>query len=212
MLGELKAAFGERPLAILDVACGAGLMANPMARAGHAVTGVDLSRDSLEVARRHDDTGAVRLPGPGRPRPWPCPTAQFDVVAMMDFLEHVDDRDAVIGEAARVLKPGGRLFFHTFNRTPAAWLIAIKGVEWAVKNAPRHMHVYHLFLKPAELAEICARHGLDVGEVRGVRPRVFTWAFLQLLVTARVSDRFQFEFTSSQRVGYCGWAGKRGTA
>jgi 2-polyprenyl-6-hydroxyphenyl methylase/3-demethylubiquinone-9 3-methyltransferase len=211
VLDELKAAFGERPLAILDVACGAGLMANPMARAGHAVTGIDLSRDSLEVARRHDDTGTVRYLVQDA-RSLALPDAQFDVVAMMDFLEHIDDRDAVIGEAARVLKPGGRLFFHTFNRTPAAWLIAVKGVEWAVKNAPRHMHVYRLFLKPAELAEICARHGLDVGEVRGVRPRVFTWAFLQLLVTARVSDRFQFEFTRSQRVGYCGWAGKRGTA
>jgi hypothetical protein len=72
--------------------------------------------------------------------------------------------------------------------------------------------VYHLFLKPAELADLCARHRLTLGAVRGVRPRVFTWAFLKLLLTARVSDRFQFEFTTSQRVGYCGWARKTGEA
>ena len=130
----------------------------------------------------------------------------FDVVCMMDFLEHIEDRDAVIREAARVLRPGGWFFFHTFNRTPLSWLIAIKGVEWSVKNTPRHMHIYPLFLKPGELADLCARHGLAVEEVRGVRPRVFTWAFLGLLVTARVSDRFQFEFTRSLRVGYCGRA------
>ena len=137
------------------------------------------------------------------------PEGRFDVVCMMDFLEHVEDRDAVLGEAARVLKPGGRLFFHTFNRTPLSWLFAIKGVEWAVKNTPRHMHVYGLFLKPPELGELCARHGLAVETVRGVQPRVFTWAFLRLLVTARVSDRVPVRVQPfPQRVGYCGWARK----
>ncbi len=207
ILEELKAHCGGRGLAILDVACGAGLMANELARAGHAVTGVDLSRSSLEVARRHDATGAVAYLAQDA-RALAFPDGAFDVVCMMDFLEHVPERDAVIGEAARVLRPGGRFFFHTFNRTPLAWLIAIKGVEWAVKNTPRRMHVYDLFLKPGELAELCARHRLAVEEVRGVRPRVFTWAFLGLLATARVSDGFRFEFTRSRRVGYCGWARK----
>ena len=209
ILDGLKACFGQRPLAILDVACGGGLMANALARAGHAVTGVDLSPDSLEVARRHDATGAARYLVQDA-RALAFPDGQFDAVCMMDFLEHVAERDAVIREAARVLKPGGRFYFHTFNRTPLSWLIAIKGVEWAVKNTPRHLHVYHLFLKPEELAGLCARHRLALEEIRGVRPRVFTWAFLKLLVTARVSDSFQFEFTTSRRVGYCGWATKTG--
>lgn len=207
VLDELRAQGGGRSLTILDVACGGGLLANPLAQAGHAVTGVDLSQGSLDVARRHDATASVcylaqdaRLLG--------FPDGRFDVVCMMDFLEHIEDRDAVIGEAARVLKPDGRLFFHTFNRTPLAWLVAIKGVRWAVKNTPRNLHLYRLFLKPEELSEVCARHHLAVEALRGVRPRLWTGAFLRLLVTARVSDRFQFEFTPSLRVGYCGWARK----
>jgi 2-polyprenyl-6-hydroxyphenyl methylase/3-demethylubiquinone-9 3-methyltransferase len=199
--------LGGCRLEILDVACGGGLLANPLAQAGHAVTGVDLSQGSLDVARRHDGTASVCYLAQDA-RSLGFPDGRFDVVCMMDFLEHIEDREAVIAEAARVLKPGGRFYFHTFNRTPLAWLIAIKGVEWSVKHTPRQMHVYHLFLKPAELADLCARHGLAVEEVRGVRPRVFTWAFLGLLVTARVSDRFQFEFTRSLRVGYCGRARK----
>jgi 2-polyprenyl-6-hydroxyphenyl methylase/3-demethylubiquinone-9 3-methyltransferase len=207
VLDELKGHFGPRPLAILDVACGGGLLANPLALAGHAVTGIDLSRDSLEVARRHDPTGSVDYQVQDA-RALAFPEGRFDVVCMMDFLEHVKERDAVLAEAARVLKPGGWLFFHTFNRTPLSWLIAIKGVQWSVLNTPRNLHVYDLFLKPEELAGLCARHRLVIEDLRGMRPRVFTWAFLKLLVTARVSDGFQFEFTRSKRVGYCGRARK----
>lgn len=81
-------------------------------------------------------------------------------------------------------------------------------VEWLVKNTPEHMHVYDLFLKPSELNDLWARHQLVIEEARGVRPRVFTRAFLKLLFTGRVSDQFQFEFTRSQRIGYCGRARK----
>jgi 2-polyprenyl-6-hydroxyphenyl methylase/3-demethylubiquinone-9 3-methyltransferase len=129
---------------------------------------------------------------------------------MMDFLEHLPERDAVIREASRVLKPGGWFFFHTFNRTPVSGLIAIKGVEWFVKNTPKHMHVYDLFLKPSELMGLCERHHLDIEVIRGVKPKVFTMAFLNLLITGRVSDQFQFEFTRSQSIGYCGRARKTG--
>lgn len=207
VLDALKAHFGAGPLAILDVACGGGLLANPLARAGHAVTGIDLSRDSLEVARRHDPSGSVDYQVQDA-RALAFPEGRFDVVCMMDFLEHIEDRDAVLAEAARVLKPGGWLFFHTFNRTPLSWLVVIKGVEWSVLNTPRNLHVYNLFLKPEELAGMCVRHGLAIEDLRGMRPRVFTWSFLKLLVTARVSDDFQFEFTRSTRVGYCGRARK----
>ena len=208
ILEELAAHSGQRPLAILDVACGAGLLANPLAGQGHAVTGIDLSPDSLRVARAHDPTRSVTYLQMDA-RSLAFPDARFDVVCMMDFLEHVEARDEVIREAARVLKPGGWFFFHTFNRTPASWLVAIKGVEWAVRNTPRNMHVYRLFLKPSELTDLCARHRLTVQGMRGVRPRVLSRAFLRMLATGRVSDAFQFEFTPSLRVGYCGLAVKR---
>ncbi|WP_285570474.1 bifunctional 2-polyprenyl-6-hydroxyphenol methylase/3-demethylubiquinol 3-O-methyltransferase UbiG [Geothrix limicola] len=204
---DLHAAFGEEALAILDVACGAGFLSNPLAQAGHEVTGIDLSLSSLEVAKRHDHTRSVTyLPMDARCLSFP--DARFDVVCMMDFLEHLPEKEEVLREASRVLKPGGWFFFHTFNRTLLSWLIGIKGVEWFVKNTPAHMHVYRLFLKPSELRDLCARQHLVVEEVRGVRPRIFSWAFWKLLLTGRVSDQFQFVFTHSQSIGYCGHARK----
>jgi 2-polyprenyl-6-hydroxyphenyl methylase / 3-demethylubiquinone-9 3-methyltransferase len=208
VISELRAQFGERPLAILDVACGGGFLSNALAAGGHEVTGIDLSEDSLAVARRHDAThSAAYLPMDARRLTFP--DGQFDAVCMMDFLEHLSEREEVIQEAARVLKPGGSFFFHTFNRTPISRLIAIKGVEWFVKNTPKHMHVYELFLKPAELRALCAKHDLVVEVMHGVRPRVFTVAFLKLLLTGTVSDQFQFVFTRTQSVGYCGRARKQ---
>jgi 2-polyprenyl-6-hydroxyphenyl methylase/3-demethylubiquinone-9 3-methyltransferase len=207
VLADLRAQFGDRALAILDVACGGGLLANPLAQAGHEVTGIDLSKDSLEVARKHDSTYSVTyLPMDARKLSFP--EGQFDVVCMMDFLEHLSERAEVIREASRVLKPGGWFFFHTFNRTPLSWLIGIKGVEWFVKNTPKNMHVHGLFLKPAELMDLCTQHDLVVEVVRGLRPRVFTSAFLKMLLTGRVSDQFQFLFTRSLSIGYCGRAQK----
>lgn len=207
VLSELREHFGERTLTVLDVACGGGFLANPLASAGHKVTGIDLSQDSLDVAQRHDLThSATYLSMDARALAFP--DGHFDVVCMMDFLEHLSDRDMVIREASRVLKPGGGFFFHTFNRTPISGLIAIKGVEWFVKNTPKNMHVYDLFLTPSELRALCALHQLDIEVIRGVRPKVFTVAFLKMLFTGRVSDAFKFEFTRSQKIGYCGRARK----
>ena len=208
VMSELWTHFGNRSLGILDIACGGGFLSNPLAAAGHEVTGIDLSRDSLFVAKRHDITHAATYLSMDA-RDLSFPDGQFDVVCMMDFLEHIPERDAVIREAARVLRPGGWFFFHTFNRTPLSRLIAIKGVEWFVKNTPKNMHVYNLFLKPAELQDLCTRHGLDIEVIRGVRPKVFTWAFLYLLFTGKVSDHFRFAFTHSHHIGYCGRARKK---
>jgi 2-polyprenyl-6-hydroxyphenyl methylase/3-demethylubiquinone-9 3-methyltransferase len=207
IISELHAYPGSRPLAILDVACGGGLLSNPLALEGHEVTGIDLSMDGLEVAKRHDSTRSVTYLSMDARR-LTFPDGQFDVVCMMDFLEHLSEREEVIREASRVLKPGGWFFFHTFNRTPLSRLIAIKGVEWFVKNTPKNMHVYDLFLKPSELMGLCTKQDLVVEVVRGVRPRVFSSAFLKMLLTGRVSDQFQFVFTSSQSIGYCGRARK----
>jgi 2-polyprenyl-6-hydroxyphenyl methylase/3-demethylubiquinone-9 3-methyltransferase len=197
--------LGPAPLDILDVGCGGGLLANPLAAAGHRVMAVDLSRPSLAVARRHDPGGTVaylamdarRLAFAGQ---------RFDAVCMMDFLEHVEDREAVLAEAARVLRPGGRLFCHTFNRTPASWLLAVHGLAWVLPNVPERLHVFRLFLKPAELEALCARQGLKVEGWRGVRPRLALRPWLRLLARGRVGGDFAFAFGRSLRVGYCGVA------
>jgi len=190
---------------VLDVGCGAGFLSNYLAREGFDVTGLDASRASLEVAARHDTSGRARYVQ-GDALTLPFPDAAFDAVCAMDFLEHVEDPAAVVGEMARVLKPGGLFFFHTFNRNLLAWLVVIKGVEWFVKNTPRHMHVLRLFIKPSELSSMCRPHGLHVAELHGSEPVVLSWAFWRMLLTRIVPADFRFRFSRSMLLAYTGYA------
>lgn len=195
---------------VLDVGCGAGFLSNHLAREGFEVTGIDASQASIDVALRHDTTRRARyLLGDALCLPFA--DAAFDVVCAMDFLEHVEDPGRVLTEVARVLRPGGLFFFHTFNRNPVAWLVIIKGVEWFVRNTPRHMHVLRLFIKPRELEQMCAANGLAVAVLHGSEPVVFSWAFWRMLFTRVVPADFRFRFSRSTLLAYTGYA-RRGAA
>jgi 2-polyprenyl-6-hydroxyphenyl methylase / 3-demethylubiquinone-9 3-methyltransferase len=204
---EIRRAFPSGVVRILDVGCGAGFLANELARHGLAVTGLDASASSLAVARRYDGTGTVRYEL-GDAYELPHPAASFEVACAMDFLEHVEDPARVVAEISRVLKPGGLFFFHTFNRNLLSWLIAIKGVEWFVRNTPSDLHVLRLFIKPSELRAMCVRNELRVISLRGLAPNVATRAFATLLLRGRVTDDFAFRFTNSTRMAYIGLAAR----
>lgn len=193
---------------VLDIGCGAGFLSNALAREGFQVVGLDASEASLAVARRHDETNRVRF-DVGDALALPYPAASFDAVAAMDFLEHVEDPAAVVAEAARVLRPRGTFFFHTFNRNLLSWLIVIRGVEWFVKNTPPRMHLLRLFVKPAELHAMCAKTGLSVIEIHGSAPVVWSKAFFRMLATRVVPPDFRFQLTKSTLLGYTGFAERR---
>ena len=197
----------KKKIALLDVGCGAGLLTNALALEGHAVTGIDLSEQSLEVARKRDASGKVRYVK-ANAYELPFPDASFDAVCAMDVLEHVEQPERLIAEASRALKKGGLFFFHTFNRNFLSYVVIIKGVEWCVQNAPKNMHVYPLFIKPKELRALCEGHQLRVERMFGLRPKL-SWPFFQMLLTRRVSPRFAFRFSKGLATGYCGLASKR---
>ncbi len=204
---ELVRTFGSRPVRVLDLGCGAGFLANDLARRGHHVIGIDTTLENLEVARARGNASYLRADA----RRLPVADGSVDVVCMMDLLEHVEDPAAVIAEAARVLAPGGLVFFHTFNRTWQSNLVVIKGVEWFVRNTPTDLHVLHLFLTPDEVRAMCARHGLEVTALVGSRPR-FRWPLWRMVLTGRVGDDFAFTWTPSTKLGYTGCARRVGAA
>lgn len=192
---------------VLDVGCGGGFLSNPLAEAGYKVTGIDLSTDSLEIASRYDSTRSVQYLNADANH-LPFEPHQFDVVCAMDFLEHVENPEKAILEMSRVLKPGGLFFFHTFNRNPISAFVVIKLVEWFVKNTPPKMHVSSLFIKPKELKEYCLRSNLEVVEMRGLQPVIFSLAVLRGLFSGMVEDGFRFKFGKSLLTSYCGFAKK----
>ena len=159
---------------LLDVGCGGGFLSEEFAKAGFKVTGMDPSPHLLDAARTHAAQGGLNVKYvEGYGEHLPFPSCAFDHVACCDVLEHVDDLGTVIGEIARVLKPGGTFLFDTINRTLVSWLFMIKvAQDWRFTawEAPR-THIWSKFVKPKELSALMSEHGLLAGrELRGVAP------------------------------------------
>lgn len=193
---------------VLDLGCGAGFLCNALALDGHNVSGVDLSETSLATARLHDTTQSVQYLC-NHVYSLPFSNNSFDVVCAMDILEHIEEPQLLLAEASRVLKKGGLFFFHTFNRNLWSYLLVIKGVEWCVRNTPKNMHVYPLFIKPAELEEMCLQYDLLIHEIQGFQPVLFSRSFWKLLRTGKIPSDFTFCFSKNLKTGYCGLAHKR---
>lgn len=202
----LKEKFPGTRLKVLDIGCGGGLLTNHLAH-DHEVTGLDLSLESLEIAKKFDPSSRVKYLHADALY-LPFENESFDVVIAMDLLEHVEDPKKVIAEASRVLKKGGLFFFHTFNRNLLSYLLIIKGVDWFVPNAPKNMHVYDLFIKPKELKSWLSEFSLEVLDLKGFVPKIFSKGILELLFQRRIKENFQFQFSPSLLTGYVGFSEK----
>lgn len=198
---------GIRDARVLDVGCGGGFLSNALARHGFAVTGIDLSEESLKVAQGHDETKTVSYQVADA-YALPFPDESFDVVTAMDFLEHVEEPEKVIRELSRVLRPHGLFFFHTFNRNFLSKLVIIKLVEWFIKNTPKDMHVHRLFIRPEELEVFCRRHGLSFVILTGLRVKFSTISW-EMIKTGVVSPKLEFTLTHNIKLAYLGMAKKR---
>jgi 2-polyprenyl-6-hydroxyphenyl methylase/3-demethylubiquinone-9 3-methyltransferase len=163
---------GQRKL--LDVGCGGGLLAEEFVRAGLEVTGIDPASETIETARAHAAASGLSIEyQAGSGERLPFAEESFDHVACCDVLEHVDDVDRVIGEIARVLRPGGLFLYDTVNRTFISKLAVIKVMqEWSsTAFAAPDSHVWERFIKPDELGALFERHCLEQREMRGITPR-----------------------------------------
>jgi 2-polyprenyl-6-hydroxyphenyl methylase / 3-demethylubiquinone-9 3-methyltransferase len=204
VISEISKRFGSNAK-VLDVGCGAGFLCNALAEKGFAVSGVDVSESSLDIARKHDTTQRVEYLRANAYQ-LPFQDKSYDVVCAMDVLEHVEEPEKLIQEASRVLKKNGMFFFHTFNRNILSYIIVIKGVDWFVPNAPSNMHVYELFITPQELTEMCTMAKLDVSLLQGFAPNLLSSSFWKMLFSRKVPNDFHFSFTKNLLTGYCGFA------
>jgi 2-polyprenyl-6-hydroxyphenyl methylase/3-demethylubiquinone-9 3-methyltransferase len=180
-INPLRLAWIDRlaPLAgkhVLDVGCGAGVLAEAMAGRGANVTGIDLAGKPLKVAQLHAlESGADVRYEESAAESWAeRQSAAFDVVTCMEMLEHVPDPAQSVRACAALAKPGGWVFFSTINRNSKSFLLAIVGVEYVLNILPRGTHEYAKFIRPSELTRYARTAGLTLHELMGMTYNPFT--------------------------------------
>ena len=185
--GQITAEFARdrkslRPfegLRLLDIGCGGGLISEPMARLGAAVTGADAAAENIEVARLHAEQSGLAIDYRAvTAESLLAEGAQFDVVLALEIVEHVADPQQFLTTCARLLRPGGVLVASTLNRTPQSFAAAIVGAEWVMRWLPRGTHEWRRFIRPDELAGMFEAAGVRVVDRAGMvfNPLGWSWS------------------------------------
>jgi 2-polyprenyl-6-hydroxyphenyl methylase/3-demethylubiquinone-9 3-methyltransferase len=174
---ELGAAFGGdvrslRPfegLRLVDIGCGGGLVAEPMARLGFAVTGIDAAAPAIDAARAHAEAGGLaidyRVAGAEQ---LAAAGERFDAAIALEIVEHIADRDAFFAALGALIRPGGAFIGATLNRTAQSFALAIVGAEYLLGWLPRGTHDWNRFVRPSEFVLGLRRHGLAATRLKGL--------------------------------------------
>jgi 2-polyprenyl-6-hydroxyphenyl methylase/3-demethylubiquinone-9 3-methyltransferase len=172
ILGHISNRFTGSPqsnLRILDVGCGAGLLSESLAKAGHQVLGLDASAEAIAAAEAHaagrDLTLTYRT---GAAEDLLAEGQKFPVITALEVIEHVPDPAGFIATLIGLLEPGGLLFISTLNRTGRSWLTAKLGAEFLLRMLPVGTHEWRQFVTPAELDDYCRRAGLRMAAIAGM--------------------------------------------
>jgi len=156
-------------LGLIDIGCGGGLVAEPMARLGFSVTGVDAEPEAIATARAHADAAGVDIDyRVAEVESMAAAGLRFDAVLALEVIEHVADRDAFLEAFARLLAPGGAAVIATLNRTARSFALAIVGAEYLLGWLPRGTHDWRKFVRPSELILGLRRNHLRATEITGV--------------------------------------------
>ena len=164
---------------VLDIGCGGGILTESLYCEGAITTGIDLAPLSIEVAKKHARvqnynidyhcigvSDQIKLYDHG-----------FDVITCMEMLEHVDDKEAIIKEIARIIKPDGVVFLSTLNRTSASYLLGVIAAEYLLHLLPKGTHDYKKFIRPSELSLLLYKYGLEIVDIAGIKYNVISKSF-----------------------------------
>lgn len=155
-----------KDLRLIDIGCGGGLVCEPLARLGGAVTGADADAVAIEVAKEHAENSGLTINYLNKPAEEIEDT--FDVVLALEIIEHVSDPQAFVENCARLCKPGGLVIFSTLNRTAKSYALGIVAAEYILRWVPQGTHSWKKFVKPSELSRYARATDLKAHNVNGM--------------------------------------------
>lgn len=156
-------------LTAIDIGCGGGLVAEPLARMGATVTAIDPSERNIAIATSHAEPQGLAIDyRVARVEDLVAEGRSFDIVACLEVVEHVPDPAKFVAECAALVAPGGIAVFSTLNRTLKAWALAIVGAEYVLGWLPRGTHQWDRFITPEELGQYVRAAGLGDTHFEGI--------------------------------------------
>ncbi|MDW3223730.1 MAG: bifunctional 2-polyprenyl-6-hydroxyphenol methylase/3-demethylubiquinol 3-O-methyltransferase UbiG [Paracoccaceae bacterium] len=180
---DLTASSPFSGLRILDIGCGGGLLAEPMARLGADVVGADAAERNIPVAQIHAEQSGLKIDyRHTTAEDMAAQGEQFDVVLNMEVVEHVASPIDYLIACRQLLKPGGLHICSTLNRNPKSYMMAIIGAEHVMRWLPKGTHEWSKFITPDELFDLMRNAGLDPVDRKGFVFNPLTWSW-------RLSDR-----------------------
>ncbi|CUH64925.1 3-demethylubiquinone-9 3-methyltransferase [Thalassovita gelatinovora] len=182
--GQIAGEFGrdlsqDRPFAglrLLDIGCGGGLLAEPMARLGATVVGADAAAGNIPVAQVHAEQSGLDIDYRNvTAEELAAAGEQFDVVLNMEVVEHVADPLTYLTACRQLLKPGGLMICSTLNRNPKSFAVAIVGAEFVMRWLPKGTHDWAKFITPDELYDLIRNAGLNPVDRKGMVFNPISW-------------------------------------
>jgi 2-polyprenyl-6-hydroxyphenyl methylase / 3-demethylubiquinone-9 3-methyltransferase len=217
----LTQAYGQdlSRVRLLDIGCGGGVLTEEFASLGCEVTGLDISARSISIAQKHAASNGLHIDyrvGSGTGLPFE--ENSFDAVSCCDVLEHIRDWKQVIGEARRVLVPGGLFLFDTINRTLKSRVTFIFGLQELPFTSlmPPDTHVWNMFITPDELKAALKAQGMSVENMMGGKiaknPLATLWDVRQQkmgrITFSELGRRLQLKLDKDLSLNYLGYAQK----
>jgi 2-polyprenyl-6-hydroxyphenyl methylase/3-demethylubiquinone-9 3-methyltransferase len=161
-------------LSFVDIGCGCGLVAEPLARLGATVTGIDPGPENVAAAKAHADISGLSIDYRiTTSHDLVAEERQFDCVIAFEVIEHTPDPQAFLESCAALARPGGLVLLSTLNRTAKAFALAIAGAEYVLRWLPRGTHRWDRFVTPAEMEDGLRKSGLEPSGHRGMNLNPF---------------------------------------
>lgn len=177
-LSYILSTIPSSPQHILDIGCGVGLLSVPLGRLHHHVTGLDAHADNIHVAQEkatHEGLSSIHFHTSDLVS-WATADKHetFDVILLMEILEHIPQPETFVKHASALLKPGGFLFFSTINRSWASAALAVGWAEYVAQWVPRGTHTWKQFLRPSEVCQMLHTHDMIPCDITGLTYRPFS--------------------------------------
>ena len=166
-------------LSLIDIGCGGGLVAEPMAKQGAKVTAIDPSENNIQAAKLHAEQQTVSIDYRAcRAEDVVKAGETFDIVFCLEVVEHVPSVPDFVALISKLVAPGGLIILSTINRTAKAFALAIVGAEYVLRWLPKGTHQWAGFVTPDELQNCVSKQGLTARETAGLVYSPFrdTWS------------------------------------